>query len=248
VTIRYSSLIAAIAGLAGGAAAAQDACGPLTRLELEHTTVVSAANVPGDTAKRAPAYCEVHAAITPVPGSKIGAVFRLPENWNGKMLGIGGGGFAGNVRADSAADGLGRGYAVIQNDMGHPSESALDPSFAVDAGGHRNVEGVVDARIVQRLDYPQYILEVDQAKASAVGLDQTAVMQNVVSAFNSSVRCRTVSDHALHVYAGKLVKVFLLHKISIHITDIYSEITTLHRAEFHKISYYFTNEVYRNCK
>jgi len=144
VTIRYSSLIAAIAGLAGGAAAAQDACGPLTRLELEHTTVVSAANVPGDTAKRAPAYCEVHAAITPVPGSKIGAVYRLPENWNGKMLGIGGGGFAGNVRADSAADGLGRGYAVIQNDMGHPSESALDPSFAVDAGGHRNVEGVID--------------------------------------------------------------------------------------------------------
>jgi feruloyl esterase len=144
VTIRYSSLFAAIAGLAGGVAAAQDACSPLTKLELEHTTVASAANVPGDTAKRAPAYCEVHATITPVPGSKIGAVYRLPENWNGKVLGIGGGGFAGNVRAESAAEGLSRGYAVIQNDMGHPSESALDPSFAVDASGHRNTEGIVD--------------------------------------------------------------------------------------------------------
>ena len=52
----------------------------------------------------------------------------------------------------------------------------------------RGIDDVVDARIVQRLDYPQYILEVDQAKASAVGLDQTSVMQNVVSAFNSSVQ------------------------------------------------------------
>ena len=144
MSIRYSSLFAAIAGLAAGTVAAQDACGPLARLDLEHTAVVSAANIPGDAAKRAPAYCEVHATITPVPGSKIGAVYRLPENWNGKVLGIGGGGFAGNVRAESAADGLGRGYAVIQNDMGHAGESALDPSFAVDESGHRNVEGIVD--------------------------------------------------------------------------------------------------------
>jgi multidrug efflux pump subunit AcrB len=50
------------------------------------------------------------------------------------------------------------------------------------------IDGVVDARVVQRLDYPQYILEVDQMKASAVGLTQTDVMQNVVSAFNSSIQ------------------------------------------------------------
>ena len=60
------------------------------------------------------------------------------------MLGIGGGGFAGNVRAEAAADGLTRGYAVIQNDLGHASVSALDASFAFDAAGKRNVEGIVD--------------------------------------------------------------------------------------------------------
>jgi feruloyl esterase len=91
-----------------------------------------------------PAHCEVAATITPVPGSKIGAVYRLPENWNGKALGIGGGGFAGSLSAEAAADGLTRGYAVIQNDLGHPSASALDPSFAFDASGNRNVEGIVD--------------------------------------------------------------------------------------------------------
>jgi multidrug efflux pump subunit AcrB len=38
------------------------------------------------------------------------------------------------------------------------------------------------------MDYPQYVLEVDQSKASASQLTQTDVMQNVVAAFNSSVQ------------------------------------------------------------
>jgi Cu/Ag efflux pump CusA len=49
----------------------------------------------------------------------------------------------------------------------------------------RGIDGVVDARIIQRLDYPQYVIEVDQAKASPLGLTQTDVMRNVVAAFNS---------------------------------------------------------------
>ena len=60
------------------------------------------------------------------------------------MLGLGGGGFAGNVGLDAAAQGLARGYAVIQNDMGHPSPNALDPTFAIAANGEPNVEGIID--------------------------------------------------------------------------------------------------------
>jgi multidrug efflux pump subunit AcrB len=52
----------------------------------------------------------------------------------------------------------------------------------------RGIGGVVDARILQRLDYPQYVLDIDQAKASSMGLTQLDVMQNVVSAFNSSIQ------------------------------------------------------------
>ncbi|HEV3435985.1 MAG TPA: efflux RND transporter permease subunit, partial [Gemmata sp.] len=51
----------------------------------------------------------------------------------------------------------------------------------------RGVNGVVDARIIQRLNYPEYILEVDQAKAANLGLSQRDVMENLVAAFNSSV-------------------------------------------------------------
>ncbi|MHC5542706.1 efflux RND transporter permease subunit, partial [Singulisphaera rosea] len=50
------------------------------------------------------------------------------------------------------------------------------------------VDGVVDARIIQRLDYPEYIIDVDRAKAADLALTQEDVMKNVVAAFNSSIQ------------------------------------------------------------
>ena len=50
------------------------------------------------------------------------------------------------------------------------------------------VPGVVDARIIQRLDYPQYVIEVDRAKVADLGLSQVEVMKNVVAALNSSIQ------------------------------------------------------------
>lgn len=51
----------------------------------------------------------------------------------------------------------------------------------------KGIDGVVDARIIQRLDYPEYIIEVDRAKAAELGLSQTDVMRNMVAALNSSI-------------------------------------------------------------
>ncbi len=50
------------------------------------------------------------------------------------------------------------------------------------------VDGIVDARIKQRLDYPEFIINVDRAKAADLGLTQREVMQNVISGFNSSIQ------------------------------------------------------------
>jgi multidrug efflux pump subunit AcrB len=50
------------------------------------------------------------------------------------------------------------------------------------------IEGVVDARIIQRLDYPQYVIDVDRAKAADLGLTQAEVMKNVVAALSSSIQ------------------------------------------------------------
>jgi multidrug efflux pump subunit AcrB len=50
------------------------------------------------------------------------------------------------------------------------------------------IEGVVDARIIQRLDYPEYIIDVDRAKVADLKLNTTEVMKNVVAALNSSIQ------------------------------------------------------------
>ncbi len=50
------------------------------------------------------------------------------------------------------------------------------------------INGVVDARIIQRLDYPEYVIDVDRAKAADLGLSQEDVMKNVIAAFNSSIQ------------------------------------------------------------
>jgi multidrug efflux pump subunit AcrB len=50
------------------------------------------------------------------------------------------------------------------------------------------IDGVVDARIIQRLDYPEYLINVDRAKAADLGLTQEDIMKNVIAAFNSSIQ------------------------------------------------------------
>jgi len=50
------------------------------------------------------------------------------------------------------------------------------------------IDGVVDARIIQRLDYPEYVINVDRAKAADLGLTQEDIMKNVIAAFNSSIQ------------------------------------------------------------
>ncbi len=50
------------------------------------------------------------------------------------------------------------------------------------------IDGVVDARVIQRENYPQYVIQVDRAKAAELGLSQERIMRNVVAAFNSSIQ------------------------------------------------------------
>jgi multidrug efflux pump subunit AcrB len=67
----------------------------------------------------------------------------------------------------------------------------LDKAHAVAEamlGQVNRVHGVVDCRILQRLNYPEYIVEVDQAKAADIGLAQRDVMLNLIASLNSSVQ------------------------------------------------------------
>jgi multidrug efflux pump subunit AcrB len=50
------------------------------------------------------------------------------------------------------------------------------------------VPGVVDCRVLQRINYPEFIVKVNRAKAAEIGLSQMDVMQNLVAALNSSIQ------------------------------------------------------------
>jgi feruloyl esterase len=72
-----------------------------------------------------PAFCRVAATLTPAKDSDIKMEIWLPaENWNGKFLAVGNGGWAGTISLDAVATGLRRGYAAASNDTGHSDASA----------------------------------------------------------------------------------------------------------------------------
>ena len=155
-SLRLILLGSALLLLTSGAASAADAgsCAALTKADLfDHTTIASAKMMAANPAENLPAYCEVRGTISPVPASHIGVVYRLPEHWNGKMVGLGGGGFAGNVTLNrfdagssinSAAAKLREGFAVAQTDTGHPSPNPGDTSWILKSKGHFNMAQMVD--------------------------------------------------------------------------------------------------------
>ncbi|NGY03311.1 tannase/feruloyl esterase family alpha/beta hydrolase [Solimonas terrae] len=121
--------------LAIGACADRQIAGPckqLRDLQFEHAHVVSAT---ADSGGREfsliglfiglpffhePPSCRVELEITPVPDSTIRADVWLPAKaWNGKLQGIGNGGFAGSIDKLSLRYALQQGYAAAATDTGH---------------------------------------------------------------------------------------------------------------------------------
>jgi len=119
---------------------------------LPNAIVTSAVRVAAEPNLNLPAFCEITAVLGPAQGSVITSIYRLPDNWNGKMLGLGGGGWSGQLallppRANvlTATSGLPRGYATAQTDAGHSSTNSADPGWvrgnpaAVTDFGHRAI-------------------------------------------------------------------------------------------------------------
>jgi pimeloyl-ACP methyl ester carboxylesterase len=107
-------------------------CARLANFRLADVTVDSVTHVKADAPvleakpfvmKASQSFCRVGATLTSGPGSSIRAEFWLPDAWNGKLFGMGGGGFNGGL--DAAAiylnTPLGKGYAGAVSDAGHPT-------------------------------------------------------------------------------------------------------------------------------
>lgn len=129
----------AVAGVwaAQGSLARGEDCTALAKLKLEATTITRADAVThgsiqagGQTEQGLPALCRVQGVMRPSSDSEIRFEVWMPESgWNGRLLGVGNGGFAGSIGYRQMAAYLKRGYAVAGSDAGHEGEGT-DGSWA----------------------------------------------------------------------------------------------------------------------
>lgn len=114
------------------------------------------AALPVPASDAAPAHCLVRGAIGPVDPTAPDIKFHvaLPENWNGRALMLGGGGFDGVVPdvigpifaqpVDVVQTPLAKGYAVFGSDSGHQSVPGAAPVPTVDASFAVNDEALAN--------------------------------------------------------------------------------------------------------
>ena len=114
-------------------------CNSLKFLNLPDTTITLAEPVTSGTLTvidtrpsftGLPPFCRVSGVLRPTSDSAIRFEVWLPaQNWNGRLLGAGNGGFAGSIGYDELAAYLKRNFAVAGSDAGHQG-NATDATWA----------------------------------------------------------------------------------------------------------------------
>src|SRR5579864_4703765 len=136
---RYAALPLAISYLlciSATLASAQDACERLIGTKIPNATITLAQTVAAGTFvgpamaftgqdltefyKSLPAFCRVVAEAKPTADSDIKIEVWMPvSGWNGKLQGIGNGGFAGLIDDHQLGTAMSKGYAATATDAGH---------------------------------------------------------------------------------------------------------------------------------
>ena len=107
-------------------------CASLAALTIPNVTIRSAAAVaagpftpPGaQNAMTLPAFCRIEGTARPTADSDIRFEVWIPpaDAWNGKLEGVGNGGYSGSIVYTAMAAGLRRGYATASTDTGHTGD------------------------------------------------------------------------------------------------------------------------------
>lgn len=153
--LRCEWTVACILLLSSSAVFADDACDHLSTVKIPNATITTAEQVAAGSFngppasfsgvdisalyKSLPAFCRVVAVARPTSDSDIELEVWLPASgWNGKLQGIGNGGFAGLIDDMQLGMAVKAGYAATATDAGHTG-SPIDAAWAV---GHP--EKVID--------------------------------------------------------------------------------------------------------
>src|SRR5436309_7992698 len=146
------------------AASTGTACTNLAALTIPAVTIRSATAVnagpftpPGaKAALTLPAFCRVEATARPTSDSDIKFEVWIPpiDVWNGKLEGVGNGGYQGSISYAAMATALRRGYATASTDTGHTGDDMKfgqgHPEKLVDYG-HRAVHVMTEsAKLIVR--------------------------------------------------------------------------------------------------
>ena len=130
-----------------GKAVSSDACAKLAGVALPNVSISSAkAYAAGefkappqpftgrnlsDFYSKLPAFCQVVAVAKPTADSDITIEVWMPlAGWNGKLQGLGNGGFAGMIDTFELGAAIGKGYASAATDTGHTG-SPIDAAWAL---------------------------------------------------------------------------------------------------------------------
>jgi len=162
----------------GAAAAASTPCENLTNLKFTDATITSAAVIPegpaaapggfggaaqsGAPPVNIPAHCQVQLDLKPTSDSLIKMEIWLPiQDWNGKFMGVGNGGFAGSIQGImfDMPPALQLGYATASTDTGHQEQGGNwaigHPEKMIDFGYRSTHEMTVKAKEIIKAFYGQ---------------------------------------------------------------------------------------------
>ena len=162
--MRVLWLALSLALVPGAWAQTSSKCADLTKFRIPGVPMVitKAETIPASplgTSPGLPAHCQAEGMINERTGAGgktygIGFAVALPDNWNGRFLFQGGGGYNGSVRPPlggaAAGDnpGLARGFAVASTDSGHKG-TTFDTSYNVDQQASLDFAQVAVGRVTE---------------------------------------------------------------------------------------------------
>jgi feruloyl esterase len=152
-----------------------------------------------------PAFCRVAATLKPTPESMIRIEVWLPQtNWNGRFLGTGTGGGAGAIAYGALANGLKRGFATTNTDMGtspNANDAVGHPERWTDFGHRATHEMTTTAKAITQAYYKKPFHHAYFAGCSTGGQQALMEAQRYPDDYNG-ILAGAPANNRTHLHTG----------------------------------------------